>query len=290
MTAPTITKEDEFSHAHGTNFKFKRLSSYTPGEAWIKLIYAGTKAGKTFYAGGSGRALFLNIGDGMETLLHPAFTNKYPKAKDEVIVVDIRERNPQGIAEAFEMVLEVINHAFNKLENQFDVVVLDEVTAFRRIVINKAMTLNTRQGGRKLSTIDFVKKEIDDYNIEMQMIEWFLGKMVPFFKERGKHFIMLAHERQIYGKPAKIGDEAPLIKVVPGFTGKTFPDQITAFFDDVWRMEVVGSGSNRVYRAITAGSERSPAGSRHGGVFDVAIQNPDFKTNLAKIKQSYRKP
>jgi hypothetical protein len=290
MTEPKLTPEDEFVEAQDTYFKFKRLRDRPKGEAWILLPYGRSKAGKTFFAGTAGpRTLFVNIGEGIETLQSPAFTRVCPDAKD-MIVVDIRENHPEGTAHAFDLTIKAINNAFNRLENQFDTVVLDEATAFRRFATNRAMVINKRTGEQRPSRVkQFVKTDIDDYGLEMQMTEWFLGQMIPFFKERGKNFIMLAHERLIYGKPPSIGAEAPLIKIVPGFTGKAFPDTVPAYFDDVWYMEAVGSGSNIVYRATTAGSAKNPAGSRHGGIFETVEQNPNFLKMLEWIKRGSKK-
>lgn len=270
-------------------FKFKRLADRQPGEAWILLYYGASGSGKTYFAGTAGpRTLFVNIGDGLETLLSPAFTSRYPAAK-QMITVDIREYGPKDVQDAFDLTTKAINHAFNNFADSFDTIVLDEATAFRRFAINKAMQLNTAMrhnaAGRADRMKEFAKPDIGDYGTEMQMIEWFLGQYIPFFKERGKHFIMLAHERQIYGKPAKIGDEAPLKRIVPGFTGKTFPDTVPAYFDDVWRAEVAGSGTNKVYRARTAGSEKDLGKARHGGIFGVVEPDPNFQFMLGRIKR-----
>jgi hypothetical protein len=172
--------------------------------------------------------------------------------------------------------------------------VLDEATAFRKYAMNKATELNTeartRSSARAKRTEDFVKPDIGDYGTEMQMIEWFLGQYIPMFKEAGKHFIMLAHERQLFTKPGKIGDEPVLKKVQPGFTGKTFPDTVPAYFDDVWHSECVGGGTNVVYRFRTAGDESEVGGSRHGGIFSVVETDPNFPNMLARIKEAQPLP
>jgi hypothetical protein len=273
---------------------FKRLHTYKPGEAWILMYYAQSKAGKTFFAGTAGpRTLYINIGDGIETLMAPAFTTRYPDAKD-MIIVDIRETNPQGVAEAFDRVCDAIDYALANFPDKFDTVVLDEATAFRKYAMNKATELNTeartRGAARAKRTEDFVKPDIGDYGTEMQMIEWFLGTYIPKFKEVNKNFIMLAHERQVFAKPGKIGDEPVLKKIQPGFTGKTFPDTVPAYFDDVWHGEVVGGGNNVVYRARTAGDEGEVGGSRHGGIFSIVEPDPNFLKMLARIKAAQPLP
>ena len=156
--------------------------------------------------------------------------------------------------------------------------------------MNKSMELNTdartKGASRAKRTEDFVKPDIGDYGTEMQMIEWFLGTFIPLFKEHKKHFVMLAHERQTFSKPPKIGDDPVLKRVLPGFTGKTFPDQVPAYFDDVWHVEVVGGGTNVAYRLRTAGSESEIGGARHGGIFNVVETNPDYRKMLDRIQRA----
>jgi hypothetical protein len=272
-------------------FVFKRLGEYEPGQSWILLYYGPSKTGKTYFAGTAGaRTLFINVGDGIETLMAPAFVNRYRDASREMIMVDIRETNPQGIAEAFDRMCDAVAYALKKFPDKFDTIVLDEATALRKYAMNKATELNT--GARKNSatrakrTEAFMEPDIGDYKTEMQMIEWFLGNFTPQFKEAGKNFLMLAHERQVFQKASTIGGEQTLKKIQPGFTGKTFPDTVPAYFDDVWHSEVVGGGTNVVYRARTAGSEMEVGGARHGGIFSTVELDPNFLKMLERIKQS----
>lgn len=278
-------KNNEFGD-ESIRFKFKRLNERKPGESWILMVYGASKSGKTYFAGTAGpRTLFINIGDGLETLLSPAFTSRYPDSS-KMVTVDIRDS--ESISDAFDKTCEAIDYAFEKFPNEFDTIVLDEATAFRKYALNKAMDLNSaqRQKIRVSRKKEYVKAEIGDYGIEMDMIEWFLGEYVPIFKKEGKNFLMLAHERQVYGKPAKMGDEPPLKKIVPGFTGKTFPDKVPAYFDDVFRMECVGK-VNKVYRLRTSGDEAEMGGSRHGGIFKTLEPDPNFQEMLARIKLSH---
>lgn len=272
-------------------FKFKRLSARKPGESWIQMVYGPSKTGKTFYAGTAGpRTLFINIGDGIETLESPLFKSKYPASR-EMITVEIQKMELKSVDEAFDTICNVVDHALAKFPETFDTIVLDEATALRKYALNKAMTLNTQartQGSRRGNRTDeYVKAELGDFGVEMDMIEWFLGTYIPIFKERKKHFLMLAHERQIYGKPAKQGDEPILQRVVPGFTGKTFPDKVPAFFDDVFHSKVkMDASSNAYYSLETAGSEKMMAGVRHNGIFDTIEPNPNFQNFLLRIKNS----
>jgi len=286
---------DESFDDSGVKFKFKRLLNRVPGEAWISMVYGSSKTGKTYYAGTAGsRTLYINIGEGTETLMSPGFTQARDKAGKLVhegynpIIVDIREA--PDVATAFDMTTDTIDFALKHFPEKFDTVVMDEATSFRKFALNKAMDLNTNartkstRGDRRT---EYVKADIGDYGTEMDMIEWFLGEYIPIFKGANKHFLMLAHERQIYQKPPNIGDEAVLKRVVPGFTGKTFPDKVPAFFDDVFRSEVILDGaSNAQYRLRCAGNVQELGGTRHGGIFNVTEVNPDFLNMLDRIKKA----
>lgn len=280
-----MSQFDEYVPAKGATFQFKRLKERKPGESWILLDYGPSKTGKTWFAGTAGpRTLFINVGDGMETLLGKEYLAKFPAVQD-MIFVDIREMadSPES---AFDKTCLAIDEALAKFSDDFDTIVLDEATAYRKYAMNKAMQLNRRKDGPIRNRLDdFIRPEIDDFGVEMDMIQWFLGTYIPIFKERKKHFIMLAHERQIFNKAAKIGDEQTLKKVLPGFTGKTFPDNVPAYFDDVWHSETYRAGANVFYQVRTAGSDSMIAGSRHGGVFALEEKNPNFLEMLSRIQK-----
>jgi hypothetical protein len=120
----------------------------------------------------------------------------------------------------------------------------------------------------------------------MDQIKWFLGTYIPIFKENKLNFLMLAHQRQIFGQAAKVGDEAPLSKTLPGFTGQKFPDDVPAYFDDVWYSESKAAGDNRVYFVRTAGTGSRVGGSRHGGLFASEEIDPNYLKLLQRIRSS----
>ena len=279
-------------------FQIKRLKDRTPGESWILLYYGESGSGKTYFCGTAGpRTLYINIGHGIETLFAPAFTMRYPEAEN-MIVVDITEKiDERGVliaAEAFDLITDVIDWGFEKIPNDWDTCVIDDATYMRRAAMNKAMLKNasirTDPSKRTVNLDQFTVPEIQDYGREMQMIEWFLLTYVPKFKALKKNLVMTAHERKIYGKPPKIGEPAPLIKTVAGFTGKTFPDSIPGYFDDVFHAEVVGGDSNAVYRARTAGNEQQTGKARHGGIFQVVEPDPNFQRFLTRIRANKPHP
>ena len=202
-------------------FKFKRLQEYQPGESWILMVYGGSKSGKTHFAGTcGGDTLFINIGDGLETLHTKYFRERFPDSS-KMIVVDINKKQLKSSEEVFDQITDSIDYALSHFSSSFNKVVLDEATALRKYALNKAMALNTAArttSSRKSRAEEYVKADVGDFGVEMDMIEWFLGQYIPIFKEEKKHFLMLAHERQIYGKRTKKRYETPLQKQVPRFS------------------------------------------------------------------------
>jgi hypothetical protein len=84
-----------------------------------------------------------------------------------------------------------------------------------------------------------------------------------------------------------MGDAPELIKVTPAFTGvDKNPDLIGQYFDNVWHTEVVGGGSQRVYRITTQGHERLTAKTRMAGVFNVLETNLTWLNALERIQNS----
>lgn len=273
----------------GGLFKFKTLGTYPVDDPWIMLVYGRSKAGKTYFIGTAGpRLLYVNIGLGVRTLQSPAFKERYPEAAEGIIVVDITGNKPGSPTQAFDALVKSVNYALKNFPDQFDTIAIDEASAVSRVAMDTAMELVTSQRtggkGRKDSLEHFVSPEIQDYKVEMEMIEWLFENLIPECKRARKNLIIGAHEKQVFGRPQKIGDEAPLLKTLPGFTGKSFPDRVPAYFDDVWHFEAVGGEGNRVYRARTAGTESRIGGSRNGGVFNTIEPDPNYLSMLARVK------
>lgn len=271
-----------------------RLDDLPKGDGETFLNYGSAGCGKTFFAGTAGsRTLIINNGGGMNTLLSPLFQSKY-KGCNPIIVTVAEKMSERGVfntAEVFDEICDSIDYYLKNHHEDFDTVVIDDVTQLRRGAMNKALELNDESG--KSNTLkNFVKKfdlvspAVQDYGVEMNLIEQFIASYTTTLKEAGKHFILNAHERQTFGKPAKIGDVPPLLETRPGFTGQTFPDQVTMYFDNVWHFEVVSGGSNRVYRVTTQGHETLVAKTRWGGVFETIETNPNFPDVIRRIRET----
>lgn len=275
---------------------FYRLNIRPPAECTTLLYYGASGAGKTAFAGSAGsETLFINIGDGIETLLSPWFKQVYGY---NPIVRDVNERlGARGMpieASAFDATSDVLDEALNDFPDKFKTIVIDDVTSLRRFAMNKGLEINSKLGRSK--SLENVSKKFDvtipavqDYGIEMNLIEQFIAAYTSLAKRANKHLIITAHQRITYRKGDKIGDVPTMAKVSPGFTGQTFPDQVPAYFDNVWHAEVVAGGrTGSVYRCRTVGDDVIVAKSRNGGVFSAVETNPNFTEMINRI-QNWRK-
>lgn len=260
-----------------TNPSFKpdiqKLSALPFHEALTMLIYGPSGCGKTYFAGTAGpRTIIYNAGVGITTLQSPAFRSKYPY--DPYIV------NIPIVAQPYDYLIDTVNWSITNMRDKFDVMVFDEFSAIRRQAMRKALQINADLN--KSSTQAEAKKNrgvispmIADYGEEMNVIAHCLDTLTTMAKAHNFHLLCLAHERITMGKAPSIGAPRPEVKVRPGFTGETFPDQVPGFFDIVWRMEVLGKGDKKVRRFTTEGNEKVQAKTRQGGVFN------EFESNLA---------
>ena len=198
-------------------------------------------------------------------------------------------------AEAFDMVCDSIDFALKEHGDEIDTVSVDIATGLRRFAMNKGLVLSQDLRRSKTQTdvvrvYGFVVPAVQDFGMEMNMIEWFISKNIEQCKMRGKNFILTAHVREIY-KKAKgkngqilIGEPPVLSKIRPGFTGQTFPDDVPGLFDEVWYAERTGSGNAAVWRCKCYGDEQLTAKTTYGsGVLTNAEVNPNFLKMIERI-------
>lgn len=296
MTAPKILVPKPAA----PKFDFVRASELPKAESITLLAYGGSGAGKTFFCGTAGsRTLIVDCGAGHTTLQSPRFKKLHPDC--DPIIVDIAKYvKPSGLSnmtEGFDLICDVIEQALDHQGENFDTLAIDDMTAVRRYAMAKAVTLNKEMGGKSQTAVHAEKHgvilpTVADFGSEMAIIEQFLSHYITLAKSYKKHLIVTAHERLTYSKPSKIGDPPSLTNTRPGFTGQTFPDDVTGLFDEVWKFEVIGTGSGEMYRANFVGGEQLTAKSRNAGIFDSlvdrsntsVIQNPDFSKLIKLIK------
>jgi len=274
-----------------------RAQDQPAGESVTMLCYGPSGSGKTAFAGTAGnRDIIFDCGDGTETLRSPWFKSKYPDRNPYVMKVNegLDVYGMPDKAVAFDTLCALIDEALKNPE--IDTIIVDEVSEFRGYSLNKGMEINAGEGTSKSfgksKLHNIAMPVVQDRGREMEIVKWFIATYTALAKKAGKHFVMLALERITTAKPKDAGGrpiigEAPVeVEVRPGFTGEKFPDEVPALFDEVWHMEVVGSGTSSVYRARTVGDEKLIAKSRHGGVFGTVELNPDFLSMVERIKSA----
>lgn len=252
------------------------------------LLYGEAGTGKTFFAGSLGdRSLVCNLGWGLKTWSGPNFINKHGVIHP--LRIDIPIDNPHS----FDILYDSLESAMKLHGDKFDAVIVDEITALRRHAMNKAAEINhdLNKYGKspydsydKIKDIGYVVPQIMDYGEEMRAVEDFLIKYIELCKTAGKHFLALAHERHDEKKVKGTLNESVTTAIYPGFTGQTFPSDCTRFFDEVWRLTVVGIDKARTYQFQTEPDALVVAKTRHGGVFAEIEKNLDFPTVIKRIK------
>jgi hypothetical protein len=287
---------------------FKRLSEMDVEQPIAVLDYGGSGVGKTVFCGTAGdRACIIDCGLGpIEVLKSPWFQKKYGF---DPIIVQVRERmkkNDQGkllpAGEAFDLLSDTVTYALEELGDQIDTLAIDNATAVRHFQIPKTLQISADARGSKTKLKSeewgFPFLERTDYNVLIDMTEWYLASFIESCKAHGKNFILTAHQRVEYiqakdskGKPTM---ERQLHKIRPGFSGQTFPDDVPALFDEVWYHERVSEGVHRVH---LLGDDVITAKTTYGaGVFvnerghQLAVwPDPHFKNMLFLIREAWKK-
>lgn len=303
MTLPKIVGPGDLAAVSGivhtddkAGLVFETLDNMADDEPVTMLYYGGAGIGKTWFVATAGpRTLIINIGNGLVTIKSKKVRGLYYKEGHPIVTTIHEERDPvTGIfkaANAFDKVCDAIDIALAKFPDRFDTIAVDDATQLRAFAANKALEIGgedgrskTHEKAKKYGTVLMAQQ---DFLGEMNLIEQFVSGTVDLCKQHGKHFILTGHERYIYKKIKDqsgkvIGEEIERIR--PAFTGKTFPDEITAHFDLVWHGEVASTGQGPVFRAHTEDYGRIRAKSRFPGVFKNLEPNPDFLKIVATIK------
>lgn len=277
---------------------FLRLDEIPKDGPTSVLYYGGSKTGKTWFLGTAGdRSLLLDTGDGIDCLKSKYFREKVGA---KPIVASVREKIGdrgvvEGVAQAFDLAGDILDYAIKNMLDQFDTIACDELSSLRKFALHKSFDVNFETGKSKTKNqaekYDFMMPAVQDWGVEMNLIEQFLEHYISKFKGLGKNFIVSAHQRYVLEKPkdAKgsplIGEPPVIREIRPAVTGSQFPDTISGLFDNVWHAERVGGGdTGTVYRARVYGDEVTIAGSRNAGVFKTVEQNPNFLEMLKRIR------
>jgi hypothetical protein len=282
--------------------QFQTLDEIKPWESVIMLYYGGSGVGKSCFVGTAGsRTLIINIGKGITPLLSGWARKKYYPDGSLPIVATISEvvNRKTGFfekADAFDLVKRSIDWAMDHFPDRFDTIAVDDATALKAFAMNKGLELNedfqrskTKAAASKEMNFGSFVPAVQDYGAEMDLIDKFVADTVDFCRTERKHFLLTAHERFTYKKMKDpsgkvMGEE--IDKTRPGFTGRTFPDEITAHFDCVWRAEALRTGGGMIYRAQTQDRMNIKAKTRYPEVFPDPVVEPNFLKAIDKIKKS----
>lgn len=302
---------------------FYRISESPPGEIEKCLVYAGAKIGKTALFGTLGsRTLMVNTGAGLETIKSPWF-KQWCKGSDP-LCVDIKEhitaKGEITEAIAYDATCDAIDYAIAKFGDEFDSVVVDDMTAFQTYAMNKSSEIALESGivktqmkkiekaSDKAEKLERIMVEVAEWQGQMNLTHKFLVGTIGMCELNKKDIYFGAHEKYVYKMPKNeltgkmiIGASPEIIKCYPAFTGKQYPDQVQAIFDDVWHLELVGKDADAIRRlrmrgGMTADFGQVMAGTRHDGVFLNTkgasvdyIDNPNLSEMLAKIRTIHSK-
>lgn len=264
-----------------------KLSTIPKAEAVSVLCYGGAKTGKTFFAGTAGdRMLFISNGDGHSTLQGEAFKKKFKTDPFiEIVPVDDIVKG----STSFDAISNLIEKNVNSAE--IDTIIVDDASRHIQSSMLKALEINQRLDKSKTLALtrnyDLLLPAVQDYGTEIENTLQFWSWVISECKHNRKHFILLAHERNIFKKGKNIGDQPELIKTVPYFTGADKnPDRIPGLFDWVLHSEATGGGERTKYKVRTEGDENLTAGCRDGkGIFPTIIENPNFLKMVESVKQ-----
>jgi AAA domain len=266
---------------------FQTLGEKKPGETLSLLLYGPSGSGKTYFAGTCGpRTLFINTGDGLETLLSPQFRLRYP-ASSGMVCVDIREdrgnRGKVTTAKGMDLVTDTIDWYLGNRFHDFDTVVLDDATALADFAMLKGLEVSGAIGRSKTAQAvadkyGVIVPAMQDFGMQMALTEQFFKMYTSILKENKKSFVVTAHQMMSL---KSTGKEEVIGGIFPAFTGQKRPDTIPKLFDEVWRMEVK-NGS--IYRAQTVGDGIVLAKTRHGGIIEESEKDPNFLSILNRIR------
>lgn len=277
--------------------EFKSFSEIEPASSVSGMIYGPAGSGKTDFAGSCGeRSLYIDVGRSSETFHGASFKQRRGAYKG--IYVPITEAGSKtnyimpDKAEAYDMVCDVIDEALLKIFDQFDVVILDELSAFGRFAMNKGLEINQGTGKSKANEAskkwDMILPGKQDFGTEMGLVKNFLAGTIDLLKKNGKHFLVIAHERYLYqsvtNKDGVKVETDVISKILPSFTGKKDIDAIPNMFDLVWHTETVRNGENYIYRMRTQGDDILVAKTRYGGIFKSIETDLDFPKVIERIK------
>lgn len=265
-----------------------KLNEMPNDEAITGIIFGSSGTGKTVFLGSGGdRTLLVCPSNGTVSLQSKWFKEKYKSNP----FIEIADEDPiPDKAEGFDKVSSIIESYFDKHLDDFDTFCVDDCSNLRRMAMNKGFEVNlklNRSKSKEKYVINhgIIIREQQDYNIEMGFIAQFMQHWTQIAKQYKKNFFISAHERLEFIPASKIGGEDTLKRCRPGFTGRTFPSDITGLFDLTWHSEVIGGGDRTFYQLRTQGDSIIECKTRWAGLFPSVIEKaPSLAVIIQHIK------
>lgn len=251
------------------------------------LIIAPPGAGKTELAATFPAPFVCDTDNGMRTLATKGFKRRHPEVdlsniQYETIAEEVDEYGMfTGNAVAIMKALDVMNEAIE--DDSRETIVLDSLTSFSGLAMNKGLVLNAAIGARgKSQSLELGRKNKfmtvtqADFGAQMNIITQVFDKLTSSAVK--KHVIVLAHERITKNKEGDI-----IMKREPLITGDALRGNIGRWFDDVWFIEVTGEGKDAT-RTLKPESDRTRTSAKSRSGLEDEIEDPTY----AKIMEALR--
>lgn len=264
------------------------LSGIQLTEAVKILLYSTPGIGKTFFTGSVGsRNVIISNRNGLATLKSKLFKSLYPNSDPIVEVIDSLHDTTQ--ATAYPAIVDRISQWFEKRLPDFDAITIDDGSFLGTSALNYAIKLNGGEGksqtkGKVSGMSGYVMPARQDFGTAMGLTENVIRDVASMCDYYQKHFIVNAHERNIYKEVIVNGKkEEQLDKVVPNFVGRASPEAIGGYFDIVARMTRLGVGEATKVQFQFQPSGVITAKDRYS-VFKTTETSLDFPKILARIQ------
>jgi len=250
------------------------------------MIFAPSKAGKSFGAYSFPRPNVLDFDNGIATALNPAFIKKY--GRRDIMYQQFREKNIQGgivqVPQAFDDACRYFDLCMQPANrDKFDTWVIDSGTTLVELAMNKAIMV---LGGANLSkTFESAKKtgvimlKMQDYGSERSLTEQF----VDMVKGSGKHVVFICHEKEKYAD-----DGQTITAKVPLLTGKSV-EAISLKFDEIYYLKVTGNAPDQKRVLQTQQTGLVKCGSRYGIPDGTAWDYDSIMKELTAIRTAVGK-
>ncbi|KKL05009.1 hypothetical protein LCGC14_2610360 [marine sediment metagenome] len=290
---------------HVRPIEVKRVSDLTDISTLGAMIYGQKGCGKTSFAATAGdRTVFVFVGagiTGVKTLKSPWFKEKFGTNPfvDEIHEKLDGKRMPVK-ATLFDQITKRFDWWLENRSDDWDTIVLDDITNTRKATMFKAFEINKGAGlssawSNTENAGGIPMSGIQDFGVEIRAMLWLLESYIEIFESAKKNFLVLAHERYTFSKSKNsrgdviVGDKDVIDKIRPGFVGKTMPDDVAANFDEVWHLTKIGMGDQGIVKLDCYGDAQVLASTRHAGIFKPFESNPNFAEMMERVRKSQGK-